>query len=77
MTPLKLKKINDTVHVVMSAGGEHLGSLRVINASWKFKAIGYDDQGNIIPGGGPLTHRHNVTFERIDLAEICAGLGLG
>jgi hypothetical protein len=76
MTKLKLRKINDTLYRVMDVFGDHVGSLRLINALWKFKAIGYDAQGDVIPGGGPLTDRHNTTFARIDLAEICAGLGL-
>ncbi len=74
MTELQIKKINDSLYVVLGAGGEHVGGLRLINAMWKFKAIGYDAQGDIIPGGGPLTDRHNTRFARIDLAEIRAGL---
>jgi hypothetical protein len=37
---------------------------------WKFKAIGYDTQGDVIPGGGPLTERHNTTFADLDETQI-------
>jgi hypothetical protein len=33
---------------------------------WKFKAIGYDPDGSVVPGGGPLTERHNVSMEHAD-----------
>ena len=51
-----------------------MGNLKQINALWKFKAIGYDDNGDVIPGGGPLTEHHNVTFETSDAAAISAKL---
>ncbi len=41
---------------------------------WKFKAIGFDEQGQVIPGGGPLTDRHNLSFDRLDETEICTAL---
>lgn len=41
---------------LITAFGLHLVN---IGAVWKFKAIGYDAAGNVIPGGGPLTDRHN------------------
>jgi len=51
-----------------------VGNLKLINGLWKFKAIGYDPQGDVIPGGGPLTDRHNTTFATLDEAEISARL---
>jgi hypothetical protein len=41
---------------------------------WKFKAIGYAQNGDVIPGGGPLTDRHNTTFIALDEALISARL---
>jgi hypothetical protein len=71
---LRLSCVNDQVYRVDSAQGEHLGNLKLIGASWKFKAVGYDDQGRVEPGGGPLTHQHNQVFETLDVAEISARL---
>ncbi|MGH8647528.1 MAG: hypothetical protein ACREX4_24935 [Gammaproteobacteria bacterium] len=51
-----------------------MGSLKFVNGMWKFKAIGYDKDGNVIPGGGPLTDRHNTTFGALDEALINAKL---
>ena len=50
--------------------GLHVGNLKLIGGIWKFKAIGFNSSGQVIPGGGPLTHRHNVTFTALDQAEI-------
>lgn len=50
--------------------GLHVGNLKLIGGVWKFKAIGFNLSGQVIPGGGPLTHRHNVTFTALDQAEI-------
>lgn len=44
---------------VLTAGAEHVGNLQHSNGQWKFKAIGYDPNGAILPGWGPLTDRHN------------------
>ena len=50
------------------------GNLKLINGVWKFKAIGYDPNGDVIPGGGPLTDRHNTTFIALDKALNSATL---
>ena len=60
MTDLQLQPLNDNVHTVLTADGEHVGNLKRIGAVWKFKAIGYDVGGEVVPGGGPLTDRHNL-----------------
>jgi hypothetical protein len=41
---------------------------------WKFKALGHDADGHLIPGGGPLTDRHNMTFAVLDEAVVSAAL---
>ena len=51
-----------------------MGNLKLINGVWKFKAIGYDPNGDVIPGGGPLTDQHNATFVDLDEALISAKL---
>lgn len=63
MTDLQLHRVNDNVHAVLTADGEHVGNLKFIGVVWKFKAIGYDAGGDVEPGGGPLTDRHNVVVE--------------
>ena len=74
MPKLTLIAHNALIFRVVTATGDHVGNLKLINAVWKFKAIGYDDNGDVIPGGGPLTEHHNVTFETPDAAAISAKL---
>jgi hypothetical protein len=71
---LKLEKISDTVCLLHTADGTHVGNLKWIQAAWKFKAIGYEANGEVIPGGGMLTDRHNTLFADLDLAVIRATL---
>jgi len=74
MNRLTLNKFNDNVYRVVTDEGAHVGYLKLIGGVWKFKAIGYDEHGDAIPGGGPLTGRHNTTFADLDEALICAAL---
>ena len=62
MGPLTLRPVNADVHSVHQADGAHVGNLKRVGTVWKFKAIGYEDDGQIVPGGGPLTDRHNTVF---------------
>ena len=73
---LSLSRSNDHVYRVLVNQGEHVGNLKLINGVWKFKAIGYDPNGDVIPGGGLLTDRHNTTFATLDVASINAKLVL-
>ena len=75
MTSLTLLCVNASVYSVHLADGSHVGNLKRIGASWKFKAVGYDDTGSIVPGGGPFTHRHNTPLDAADTAELNAKLG--
>lgn len=59
---------------VRDAHGQLLGSLKHIAGRWKFKAIGHSAAGELIPGGGPLTHRHNMVFDALDAEAVTAGL---
>ena len=77
MDKLTLTRFNDLIYQVLTDQGEHVGNLKLINGVWKFKAIGYAQHGEVIPGGGPLTHRHNMTFVALDEAEIGARLSMG
>lgn len=67
---LTLVAQNALIFRVMTATGNHVGNLKLINAVWKFKAIGYDDNGDVVPGSGPLTEHHNTIFATPDEAEI-------
>lgn len=71
---LTLCPVNDGVYRVLAGSGLHVGNLKLIGGQWKFKAIGYGVQGEVIPGGGPLTGRHNTTFAAPDEAVITAVL---
>ena len=51
---------------VLSAGAEHVGNLQYGNRQWKFKAVGYDLDGEILPGWGPLTDWHNIVVAAPD-----------
>ncbi|MFT6591622.1 MAG: hypothetical protein ACJA2P_002480 [Rhodoferax sp.] len=70
LAPLTLSQVDDLIYRVLTASGAHVGNLKWINGVWKLKAIGYDTDGSVIPGGGPLTERHNTHFLTLDLALI-------
>ena len=70
MNQLHLSHFNDAIVRVLTETNEHVGNLKLINGRWKFKAIGYDAHGDVLPGGGPLTDRHNLSYERLDEAHI-------
>ncbi len=72
--PLNLQPLQADICRVLDARGLHLGNLKLIGAVWKFKAIGYGPAGELIPGGGPLTERHNTRFDSLDAAAISAAL---
>jgi hypothetical protein len=71
---LKLSRLNDSVYRVLADRGLHVGNLKFIDGLWKFKAIGYDENGEITPGWGPLTALHNTTFVTLNEALINAKL---
>lgn len=73
MPALTLEPLNDVVVAVLLASGERVGNLKRIGGLWKFKAIGYEGE-HLVPGGGPLTARHNSTFAELDAAQVSAVL---
>ena len=73
MTFFHFKPVSDQVVSVSLPTGERVGNLKRIGSVWKFKAVGHED-GQLVPGGGPLTHRHNLTFASLDEAVISAAL---
>jgi hypothetical protein len=74
---LTLTPVNPGVCSVHLADGTLVGNLKHTGAIWKFKAIGYDAAGQLVPGGGPLTERHNTALAVPDAAQLAAALGLG
>jgi len=73
VTIFHFKPVSDQVVSVYLLTGELVGNLKRIGSVWKFKAIGVQT-GQVVPGGGPLTHRHNLTFAALDEATINAAL---
>ena len=76
MNSLKISPFNDSACRVLTQQGEHVGNLKLIQGQWKFKAIGYEPNGDIVPGGGPLTDQHNTVFATLDEAALNARLRL-
>jgi hypothetical protein len=72
---LTLRPVNSNVHSVHLPDGAHVGNLKQIGAVWKFKAVGYDADGSVVPGGGPFTHRHNTQFGAPDAVQVSTALG--
>lgn len=64
--PLRLHPLSEGVLEVVDARGQLLGRLKRIGAVWKFKAIGLGPDGELEPGGGPLTACHNMAFAQLD-----------
>ena len=67
-----IQKINDGMHALHNAEGLHVGNFKWIKGQWKFKAVGYGPAGQVMPGDGPLTDRHNTCLAHLDEAWIQA-----
>jgi hypothetical protein len=75
VTSLTLRPVNSNVHSVHLSDGAHVGNLKRIGAIWKFKAVGYDTGGDVLPGGGPFTDHHNLQFNEPDAQQVSTALG--
>ena len=71
---LTLHRLNDQLVRVLDSDSRCVGHLKQIGTLWKFKALGEDAHGQVVPGGGPLTGRHNLAFASLDEAAVCAAL---
>lgn len=69
---LVLEPVSDVVVRVLTVQGAHVGNLKRSQGVWKFKAIGYDRHGAVLPGWGPLTDRHNTVLSSPDTALVNA-----
>jgi len=74
MPALSLRPVNPDVYSVHGPDGAQVGNLKRIGAAWKFKAIGFDAAGQLVPGGGPYTDRHNTTLAAPDATALGAAL---
>ena len=72
--PWTVEPVNAGVARLLGSRGLHVGNFKRINGVWKFKAIGYDVHGSVMPGGGPLTDRHNTVLTHLDPAALAAFL---
>lgn len=68
--PLSLQPIEDRLFAVVDAQDQHVGNLKRIGSLWKFKALGHTAEGLVVPGGGPLTDRHNTVFDQADASVV-------
>ena len=74
MPGLKLGPVRGGACRVLDDQGRQVGNLKLISGRWKFKAVGYDEDGQVTPGGGPLTAHHDMQFAQLDAAEIIVRL---
>ena len=74
MPRLSLHPVNDGVVAVLLEGDLPGGHLKRIGGVWKLKAMGLEN-GELIPGGGPLTGQHNRCFDTLEAAADWAALG--
>lgn len=72
MSEFQLEKINEGICALYDGAGLHVGNFKWIGGEWKFKAVGYGPSGQVLPGAGPFTDRHNSRFAQLDSALIQA-----
>lgn len=51
--PLHVIRLRTDLHAVFEAGGLHIGVLKSVRGAWRFRAMGYDDDGAPQSGAGP------------------------
>jgi hypothetical protein len=64
--------VGQDITALHNPAGLHVGNFKWIQGQWKFKSVGYGPSGQVMPCGGPLTDRHNTTFDQLDEAQIRA-----
>jgi hypothetical protein len=72
--PLALQTLSEELCRVSDAHGVCVGHFKRIRGVWKFKALGQDAEGHTVPGGGPLTNRHNTMLAELNPASVIAAL---
>ena len=71
---LELQTLDKDLCRVTDAHGVCVGHFKRIQGVWKFKALGQDAEGRTVPGGGPLTHRHNTVLVELNADSVNAAL---
>jgi hypothetical protein len=66
MTSSLLISVNKGITALHNPAGLHVGNFKWLQGQWKLKAVGYGPLGQVIPGGGPLTDRHNTSLAQLD-----------
>ena len=72
MTSLLHTSVNTGVYALHNPAGQHVGNFKWMAGQWRFKAVGYGPDGQVMPGHGPLTQWHNSCFDQLDEALIRA-----
>lgn len=67
-----LKRVDEATFALYDPAQQHVGNFKRIQGQWKFKAIGYGPEGQVMPGHGPLTAWHNTCLAHLDEAKIHA-----
>ena len=70
VSPLRLESVSEGVVLVFTSDGLHVGHFKHIAGLWKFKAIGYNAAGQVVPGGGSLTDKHNTALVDLNQATV-------
>src|SRR6056297_3509886 len=72
---LRLLQLRQDLHAVFDGGDHHLGVLKNLRGRWTFQAMGYDDAGRLLAGGGPCAGCHGLRLAGPDglaLAKLLA-----
>ena len=70
MNSILRASVNKGIYALHNPAGLHVGNFKWVGGHWKFKAVGYGPDGQVMPGHGPLTERHNTRFDQLDEAII-------
>lgn len=77
---IELLLLRQDLHAIFDGRGHHVGVARRLRGGWVFHAIGYDDDHEPVPAGGPLAALHGRKLERPErrlLLELFAALKAG
>ncbi|MDT8319588.1 MAG: ribonuclease HII [Xanthomonadales bacterium] len=72
---LKLLELRRDLHAVFDGSGHHLGVVKNLRGRWTFQAIGYDDEQEPVPAGGPCSGWHGERLDKPELRMLARLLG--
>ena len=67
---LELLELRRDLHAVFDGAGRHLGVVRNLRGRWTFQALGYDDDGEPLPAGGPCAACHGTRLSEPDATVV-------